>query len=81
MGPLISRATGKQARVVALKTNKDLDYMNDLFQKGGLKLLIDRPYSLGDVPQAIQRFGEARHIGKVVISVATSAISLESGVT
>ena len=28
------------------------------------------PYPLKDVPQAIQRFGEAKHVGKVVITVA-----------
>ena len=66
---LISRVTGKQVRIVALKPNHDLDYINDLYETKGLKFVIDGPYPLSDVPQAIKRFGEAKHIGKVVISV------------
>ncbi len=70
MGPLISKVSGKQVRIVALKPNKDLDYVNDLFETNGLECVIDGPYRLSDVPQAVQRFGEAKHVGKVVITVA-----------
>lgn len=70
LGPLVSRLTGKQVRIVALKPNKDLGYINELFEKNGLELVIDGPYPLHDVPQAVRRFGEAQHIGKVVITVA-----------
>jgi NADPH:quinone reductase-like Zn-dependent oxidoreductase len=67
--PLISRVSGKQVRIVALKPNRDLEYINDLFESKGLQFVIDGPYPLSDVPQAVQRFGEAKHVGKVVISV------------
>ena len=70
MGPLISRVSGKHVRIVTLKPNKDLGYVNDLFETNGLECVIDGPYQLSDVPQAVQRFGEAKHIGKVVITVA-----------
>ena len=70
MGPLISRVSGKHVRIVALKPNKDLGYVNDLFETNGLECVIDGPYQLSDVPQAVQRFGEAKHVGKVVITVA-----------
>ena len=69
MGPVISRVVGKQVRIVALKPNKDLGYVNDMFETSGLRCVIDGPYQLRDVPQAVQRFGEAKHIGKVVITV------------
>ena len=65
MGPLISRVSGKHVRVVALKPNKDLDYVNGLFETSGLKCVIDGPYQLTDTPQAIRHFGEATHVGKV----------------
>ncbi|MBI2874242.1 MAG: NAD(P)-dependent alcohol dehydrogenase [Firmicutes bacterium] len=68
--PLISATTKKALRIVVLKPNKDLDYVNDLFEKSGLKFLIDGPYPLEDVAQAIQRFGDAGHIGKIVITIA-----------
>ncbi len=70
MAPLISRISKKSVRIVALKPNKDLAYVNDLFETKGLECVIDGPYPLSDVPQAIQRFGEATHVGKVVITVA-----------
>lgn len=71
LGSLISRISGKGVHMVVIKPNKDLDYVNDLFTSKGLECLIDGPYPLSDVPQAIQRFGEAKHIGKVVITVAS----------
>jgi NADPH:quinone reductase-like Zn-dependent oxidoreductase len=71
LGPLLSRFSGgRRLRLLALKPNTDLATINDLFETGGLKLAIDGPYPLGEVPRAVQRFGEARHIGKVVIRVA-----------
>jgi NADPH:quinone reductase-like Zn-dependent oxidoreductase len=69
MGPLIARTTGKQVRIVALKPNKDLASVNELFESQGLKCVIDGPYPLSGVPKALQRFGEAKHVGKIVITV------------
>ena len=70
MGPPIAWVTGEQVRIVGLKPNKDLDYVNDLFRTNGLHCVIDGPYPLSDVPKAVQRFGEAKHVGKIVITVA-----------
>lgn len=69
-GPLIARVTGKQVRVVVLKPNRHLDQLNKLFELGALKSVFDGPYPLHDVPAAVQRFGDGKHIGKVVITVA-----------
>lgn len=71
LGPLISGVCGKHVRIVALKPNKDLDYVNGLFETSGLDCVIDGLYQLVDVPQAIRRFGEATHVGKIVITVAS----------
>ena len=70
MGRIITRVTGKRFAIVALKTNKGLDNINQMFESGSLRSLIDGPFSLADVPQAIERFGKADHIGKIVIKVA-----------
>ena len=59
----------KSIRIVALKKNKDLDYMNGLFEAGKIKAVIDGPYRLDEVPQTFRLFGEGAHKGKVVISV------------
>ena len=64
VAPLVSRVSRKHVRIVALKPNEGLGYVSDLFE-----CVIDGPYELSDVPQAIQRFGEAKHVGKVVITL------------
>ena len=69
LAPMIARTHKKKVAVVALKPNKDLESMNELFEERGLRCLIDGPYSLGEVPRALRRFGEAKHVGKVVIAV------------
>jgi len=69
LGPWISMFSKKITRIVALKPNKDLDYMNELFEAGKIKPVIDGPYKLNEIPEAIRHFGEGNHKGKVVITV------------
>lgn len=67
--PLISLFTKKKVRIVALKSNKDLDYMNKLFESGQVVPVIDGPYRLEEVPEAFQVFGRGEHKGKLVVRV------------
>ena len=69
LSPLISMMTKKKIRIVALKLNKDLVYMNDLFEAGRVKPVIDGPYRLSEVPEALRYFGEGNHKGKIVITL------------
>ena len=69
LGPIIRRFRKKNIRIVALKPNKDLDYINELFEEGKIKPVIDGPYKLSEVPEAIRLFGEGKHKGKVVITL------------
>jgi NADPH:quinone reductase-like Zn-dependent oxidoreductase len=69
IGPLIRLLLKKEARVLALEPNKDLNEINTLFEAGGLDPVIDGPYELADLPEVMQRFGEGRHHGKLVISL------------
>jgi NADPH:quinone reductase-like Zn-dependent oxidoreductase len=55
--------------VNSLKPNKDLDYMNELFEAGQIKAVIDGPYELSSAIEAIQYFGEGNHKGKVIITM------------
>jgi NADPH:quinone reductase-like Zn-dependent oxidoreductase len=70
VGPLISRVSNRQVRVVGLKPNKDLLYMNRLFEAGQLTPVIDRTYKLADIADAFRRFGAADHTGKIAITLA-----------
>jgi NADPH:quinone reductase-like Zn-dependent oxidoreductase len=67
--PWISMIRKKHIRIVALKPNKDLGYMNELFEAGKLKPVIDGPYKLDEVTKAFSLFGKGSHKGKVVISL------------
>lgn len=72
LGPWILRSSGKTIRIVSLKRNRDLDHFSGLFEAGKLKPVIDGPYKLNEVPEALRHFGEGKHKGKVVITVAES---------
>ena len=67
--PWISMFSKKTFHVVALKPNKDLAYMNELFEADKVRPVIDRPFKLSEVPEAMRYFGEGKHKGKVVITV------------
>ena len=69
LGPWISMTSKKHIRLVVLKTNKDLLYMNELFEAGKIKPIIDGPYQLSEFMEAFRLFGKAEHKGKVVITM------------
>jgi len=70
LGPMASRIYGKHLRVVALKSNKDLAQMNELFASGTLLPVIEGPYRLADLAEAFRLFGAGDHKGKIVVSLA-----------
>jgi NADPH:quinone reductase-like Zn-dependent oxidoreductase len=59
----------KKIGIVTLKTNKDLVYMNELFETGKVKPVIDGYYKLEDTPKAMKYYSTAAHKGKIVISI------------
>jgi NADPH:quinone reductase-like Zn-dependent oxidoreductase len=69
LGRLISKTHNKHIRVVALKPNKDLAFVNAQFEAGHLVPIIDGPYKLEDTAKALHRFASAQHLGKIVITV------------
>lgn len=69
LGAIIRLFTRKDVRIVSLKPNKDLAYVNQLFEAGKIKPVLDGPYQLSEVPRLIQYFGAGKHKGKVVIDL------------
>jgi NADPH:quinone reductase-like Zn-dependent oxidoreductase len=65
----IAKFKKKHLHIVALKPNKDLAIINELFEAGKIKPVIDGPFKLSEVPQALQRFGDGKHEGKVIVSI------------
>ncbi len=70
LGPVISRLSKKHVRLVGLRPNKDLAYMNELFEAGKLQPVIDGPYMLADLPEAFRLFGRGDHKGKIIVTMA-----------
>ena len=69
LGPLISIIGSKKMRHLIHKPNKGLDSLKELFEAGKVKPVIDRRYTLSEVPEAFRYFGEGHAKGKVVITL------------
>jgi NADPH:quinone reductase-like Zn-dependent oxidoreductase len=69
-GPFTSRLYHKHLRLVGLRPNKDLTYINELFDAGKLRPVIDGPYVLADLPEALRLFGTGDHKGKIIVTIA-----------
>lgn len=69
-GSWIKRTTAKNIRVLAVPQNrKDLIAITELCEAGKIVPVIDRRYSLSDVPAALRYVGEGHAQGKVVITL------------
>ncbi len=70
VGPWLSMTGSKKMRTVMAKINKkDLALMKELLEAGKVIPVIDRRYSLSEVPEAIKYLEEGHAQGKVVITV------------
>lgn len=69
LGPPLRALTGKRFRVVALKPNKDLAYLDGLFEAGQLAPVLDESYPLEELPAAFRRFGTGQHFGKIIVEL------------
>ena len=73
LGPRMSKRDGQQLGALTLKPNpKDLPFLKELLETGKVVPVIDKQYSLSEVPDALRYFGEGHTRGKVVITVANS---------
>lgn len=68
-GLRINRARDKKLRVIGLQANRDLTYLNELFEAGKFKPVIDTEFAFTDhdLRNAFRHFGAAAHKGKIVV--------------
>jgi NADPH:quinone reductase-like Zn-dependent oxidoreductase len=59
----------RRLRLIGLKPNRNLTYLNDQFEAGHLVPVIDGPYPLSEGADALRHFGTGNHKGKVVITM------------
>jgi NADPH:quinone reductase-like Zn-dependent oxidoreductase len=70
---VLSRFVGKKLVTFLARPNReDLTVMHELMKAGKVRPVIDKRYSLRDVPQAIRYLLEKHARGKVVIAVENS---------
>ena len=69
MGWWVRLTTNKTVRLIRLRQNQDLPYLNERFEAGELTPVIDGPYRLSDARDAFRHFGAGNHKGKVIITV------------
>ena len=69
--PLISRLRRKQKLVsfIAKRNKEDLTLLKELMEAGKVTPVIDRSYSLREVPEALRYLGEGHARGKLVITM------------
>jgi NADPH:quinone reductase-like Zn-dependent oxidoreductase len=73
LGPWIKRSSAKNIRILAVPQNrKDLIAITELCEAGKIVPVIDRRYSLSEVPEALRYVGEGGAKGKVVITLASN---------
>jgi NADPH:quinone reductase-like Zn-dependent oxidoreductase len=71
--PWIRRAMSKNLHVLVVHRNrKDLVSMTELCEAGKIVPVIDRRYSLSEVPEALRYLGEGRAKGKLVITLESN---------
>lgn len=69
LGPLISRLGNRGLSFLMAKDDpEDLLLAAELVGAGEVGPVIDRTYSLGEVPEALRYMGEGRALGKVIIT-------------
>ncbi|MEH7226812.1 NAD(P)-dependent alcohol dehydrogenase [Bacillus sp. JJ1566] len=73
LGRMIYKNEGKEMAILVHKPNSnDQNYLKELFVAGKLVPIIDKRYSLSQVPDAIRYLGEGHAKGKVVVCVENS---------
>ena len=70
LGKLYSLFSKKSFQLLALKPNRGLETVLELYQSRRIKTIIDGPYPFEELPRYIAHFGAAKHLGKVIIKVA-----------
>jgi NADPH:quinone reductase-like Zn-dependent oxidoreductase len=70
LGSRIGKAEGKSIRLLMVRPNtKDLLFMTGLYEARKVVPVIDRSFSLSEVPEALRYLGAGHAKGKVVITV------------
>ncbi len=69
LGPWLSR-DGRKMTNLAMEPNKDdLTFVNGLIEAGKVQTVIDKRFSLAELPEALRYYGQGHSRGKVVVTM------------
>jgi len=66
---LSARGRGKIVSLTAHQTQQDLAVLKEMLESGKVKPVIDRRYTLAEVPEALRYLGQGHAQGRIVITV------------
>jgi NADPH:quinone reductase-like Zn-dependent oxidoreductase len=69
LGRWLSVTGSKRMVILIHEPNKDLAFLRELLEAGRVVPVIDGPYALSEVPEALRHLGEGHVRGKAVITV------------
>jgi NADPH:quinone reductase-like Zn-dependent oxidoreductase len=69
LGPAISMTGSRKMRILLAQPNRNLTEIIELIDAGVVRPVIDRCYSLNEVPEALQYIGDGHVQGKVIITI------------
>ena len=68
-GLVTSLVSSKKIRLLIHKPNMHLSYLNELFEKGELRPVIGKLFSLDDLKQAFEYYRHNKFVGKIVVKI------------
>ena len=69
LGRWLAMTGSKRMVILVHEPNKDLAFLKELLEEGKVVPVIDGPYALSEVPEALRHLGEGHVLGKAVITV------------
>ena len=69
LGPLVSSGGRKMSSLAMKPDTQDLAFVKELIEAGQVKPVIDKSFSLNELPAALGYYGEGHSRGKVVVTV------------
>lgn len=77
LGSLISMTGNKKLALIMHKPNKELNTLNELFESGKVKPVVDRCFPLSETAEAFRYYGKGHFKGKVVITMEHNKKNLQ----
>jgi NADPH:quinone reductase-like Zn-dependent oxidoreductase len=68
-GPWVSSGGRKMTNLAMKPDKKDLTFVKELIEAGQVTPVIDKSFSLSELPEALKYYGEGRSRGKVVVTM------------